>query len=149
MPVKPWFAYGAVFVAGALVVGGVWTVVAQTSNHQVAASSPGVVTGPTGDDQQDTSLSSDGVTPIAEVSRNQMVTIVGEVERVTDDDEFLLTDNSGSIKVWTGSTLFAVQLGEVVRVTGFVDNDLLIEVYATEIVYESGETIRISGYNST
>jgi uncharacterized protein YdeI (BOF family) len=78
-----------------------------------------------------------------------MVTIAGTVDRITDEDEFYLRDNTGSIKVWTGNSFFTVEPGETVQVSGFVDDDLFIEVYATEIVRESGDVIQISGYSSS
>jgi len=153
---KSWVTYGAVFVAGALVVGGVWTLTAVTGNQQATTASPMTVTdsttdtaaGQTANDQPATQAPAEGITPIGSVTRNQRVTLSGTVDRVTDEDEFYLRDNTGTIKVWTGGSFFTVEPGEVVQVAGVVDDDLFIEVYATEIVRESGEVILISGHSS-
>lgn len=154
MSAKSWLTYSVVFVAGALVVGGVWTVVTVIGNQQAptatpsAAISSGGVEAEVTETQAATAAPAERITPIGSVQRNQMVTIFGTVDRVTDEDEFFLRDDSGSIKVWTGNSFFTVQPGERIQVSGFVDDDLLIEVYATEIVKESGDVIQISGYTA-
>jgi uncharacterized protein YdeI (BOF family) len=170
MSTKTWATYGAVFVAGALVVGGVWSVVAITGN-QVSPATPApsalsaseeadttnagqpadntAAEQPVAQERPVATEQADGLTPIGSVARNQMVTIAGTVDRITDEDEFYLRDNTGSIKVWTGNSFFTVEPGETVQVSGFVDDGLFIEVYATEIVRESGDVIQISGYSSS
>lgn len=84
------------------------------------------------------------VTSIGEVRRGSMVTIEGTVERILDTDEFLLTDRTGSIRVDVGYPNFVpVGEGETVRVVGFVDRDLIREVYAREIVHADGRITRL------
>ena len=86
-----------------------------------------------------------GYTPIGEVMRNTMVSVSGTVQRITDEDEFVVADASGSIPVWTGTQFFTVDEGETVVVTGFVDDDLQLEIYATEIVRADGSVVSIRG----
>ena len=74
-----------------------------------------------------------------------MVTVSGTVERITDEDEFIVADESGSITVWTGTQFFTVDEGETVVVAGFVDDDLQLEIYATEIVRADGSVVSIRG----
>ena len=85
------------------------------------------------------------ITAIGEVRRGSMVTIEGTVERILDTDEFLITDASGSIRVDVGYPNFVpVGEGETVRVVGFVDRDLIREVYAREIVHADGRITRLN-----
>jgi len=84
-------------------------------------------------------------TPISDVARNTMVSVSGTVERISDEDEFVLADASGSIPVWTGNQFFTVDQGETVVVKGFVDDDLILEIYATEITRADGSTVSIGG----
>lgn len=82
---------------------------------------------------------------IADIRRGTMVSVSGVVERVSDEDEFVIRDASGAIPVWTGQSFFTVQPGESVVVNGFVDDDLLLEIYAQEIIKQDGSVITISG----
>ena len=83
----------------------------------------------------------DTVTPIADVERGTMVTVVGTVERVLDSDEFRLADDSGSIRVYVGPNWVPAEVGEAVTVRGFVDDDWFNEeIYAREIVHADGTT---------
>jgi uncharacterized protein YdeI (BOF family) len=90
------------------------------------------------------SPASSPVTPINEVKRGSMVTVEGTVKRILDTDEFRLADDSGSIRVDVGYPNFVpVAEGEKVRVVGFVDRDLLREIYAREIVHSDGRVSRL------
>ena len=79
-----------------------------------------------------------GVTSISDITRNTTVSLTGVVQRVTDEDEFVLSDETGSVTVWTGQSFFVVEQGETVTVNGFIDDDLIVEVYAQEIVGSDG-----------
>lgn len=84
------------------------------------------------------------VTPIHDVQRGSMVTVEGTVQRITDTDTFRLTDATGNIRVDVGYPNFVpVQVGETVRVIGFVDRDPLKEIYAREIVHADGRVSRL------
>lgn len=85
------------------------------------------------------------ITPISELVRGSRVVVEGVVERVTDEDEFIIADNSGSVMVWTGSTFYAVEQGESVLVSGFVDDDLVLEIYAQRITKANGDVIEVRG----
>ncbi len=79
------------------------------------------------------------VQPIAEVTRGSMVTVQGTVERITDEDEFRLSDASGSILIYVGPTLVPAAVGDVVTVTGLVDDDPgPMEIYAREMTRADG-----------
>jgi uncharacterized protein YdeI (BOF family) len=82
------------------------------------------------------------VTPIADATRGTMVTLQGTVERITDEDEFRLTDATGSIRVYVGPNWVPANVGEAVTVTGFVDDDLgQMEVYAREMTRADGSKV--------
>ncbi len=73
-----------------------------------------------------------------------IVTIKGVVERIRDEDEFILSDDTGSIKVYIGSNRMPVEMGDKVTVTGMYDNDIIKrEVYAHEIIDQSGNTTKL------
>jgi uncharacterized protein YdeI (BOF family) len=77
-------------------------------------------------------------TPVADLARNTFATVAGTVDRITDEDEFVLADGTGHVRVHIGPGLVAVQPGERVIVTGLVDDGLRIEIYAREIVRADG-----------
>ncbi|MDJ1008108.1 MAG: hypothetical protein QNJ13_09830 [Paracoccaceae bacterium] len=84
------------------------------------------------------------VTAIADLPRNQPVTVAGTVERFHDEDEIRLTDETGSVRVYLGPQPVALDLGQKVEVTGFLEGDLIgREIYAREIVMEDGTVIAI------
>lgn len=134
------FSAGALAVIGALALGGLYP----TQAPLLVAP-----TGPT-DNSTDTpaasSSSPSDLTPIGSLVRNTFVSVEGTVQRVTDEDEFIVADQTGSITVWTGTTFGAVTPGERVVVRGFVDDDLLIEIYAQEIVKEDGTVLELRSY---
>jgi uncharacterized protein YdeI (BOF family) len=84
------------------------------------------------------------ITPIAEAKRGTMVTVAGTVERITDEDEFKLVDASGSIRVYVGPNWVPADVGEDVRVSGFVDDDMIgpREIYARSLTRADGTVIR-------
>jgi hypothetical protein len=78
-------------------------------------------------------------TPVADLAQ-QLATVEGTVHRITDEDEFLLADSTGHVRIYVGPARVPVQPGELVTVTGFVDDGLRIEIYAQEIVRADGTT---------
>jgi uncharacterized protein YdeI (BOF family) len=79
--------------------------------------------------------------PIEDAKRGTMVTVAGTVERITDEDEFILTDQSDSIRVYVGPNWVPAQVGDTVTVHGFVDDDLLRrELYARTLTMADGTT---------
>lgn len=126
MAARTALSYVAVFAAGALVVVAylAWWAPAPVAGESAA---------PT------------GATSVDSLVKNTMVTVSGTVERITDEDEFVLADATGSVRVWTGNQFFTVDQGESVVVTGFVDDGLFIEIYAQEIVRADGTVISVGG----
>lgn len=82
-------------------------------------------------------------TRIADLVRNTNVTVVGSVDRLTDEDEFILADASGSVRVYVGPNIVPVNPGDTVTVRGFVDDDFRLEIYAREIVRPDGSTVTL------
>jgi uncharacterized protein YdeI (BOF family) len=82
-------------------------------------------------------------TRIADLVRNTNVTVVGTVERLTDEDEFILRDASGSVRVYVGPNFVPANPGDAVTVRGFVDDDFRLEIYAREIVRPDGSTVTL------
>lgn len=85
----------------------------------------------------------EGVTRIGNLVRNTMVTIEGTVSRINDEDEFVITDSTGSIQVYTGRTFFTVNQGQKVSVRGLVDDGVMLEIYADEIVLPDGSVVEV------
>jgi uncharacterized protein YdeI (BOF family) len=82
------------------------------------------------------------ITPIADAKRGTMVTVQGTVERITDHDEFRLTDATGSIRIYVGPNWVPADVGEAVTVAGFVDDDLgPREIYARELTRADGTVV--------
>jgi uncharacterized protein YdeI (BOF family) len=82
------------------------------------------------------------ITAIADAQRGTMVTVKGTVERITDEDEFRLTDATGSIRVYVGPNWVPADVGEAVTVNGFVDDDLgPREIYARTLTRADGSQI--------
>jgi uncharacterized protein YdeI (BOF family) len=131
------FAAGVLAVVGYLMLGGpgVNAPSAQPEISPTSASSAAAGDG--------------ALTPIGDVVRNSVVTVAGTVQRISDEDEFILADESGSISVWTGSQFFTVDQGESVVVTGFIDDDLIIEIYAQEITRADGTVVTIGGSSAS
>ena len=82
---------------------------------------------------------------IADLRRGAMAEVSGTVERVLDYDEFRLKDATGNVRVYVGPQGHTLQEGQKVAVKGRVDDDLgPLEIYATEIRVEGGETYSFS-----
>ena len=77
-------------------------------------------------------------TPVAELRRDSLATVAGTVDRITDEDEFVLADATGQVRIYVGPTIVPVRPGEAVTVTGIVDDGLRLEIYAREIVRADG-----------
>lgn len=85
----------------------------------------------------------ENVTPIDDVERGTMVTVAGEVQRIMDTDEFLLRDDTGSIRVYVGPNWVPATVGESVTVGGFVDNDFgRLELYARTLTRADGTVVQ-------
>lgn len=82
-------------------------------------------------------------TRIADLVRNTNVTVLGTVERLTDEDEFILADASGSVRVYVGPNFVPANPGDTITVRGFVDDDFRLEIYAREIVRADGSTVTL------
>lgn len=132
------FAAGALAVVGYLAWGGNGSTAPLASPASPETSSASTTPAVAGES---------AITPIGDVVKNTMVTVSGSVQRISDEDEFVLADDSGSISVWTGSQFFTVDQGESVVVTGFIDDDLIIEIYAQEITRADGTVVTIGGYS--
>jgi uncharacterized protein YdeI (BOF family) len=83
----------------------------------------------------------DTITPIGDLVRNSNVTVSGTVDRLTDEDEFVMSDSTGSVRVSVGPNRVPANRGEAVTVRGFVDDDLRIEIYARELVRADGTVV--------
>jgi uncharacterized protein YdeI (BOF family) len=91
----------------------------------------------------------DTVTPIKEVQRGQHVLVEGTVDRIRDTDEFVLSDDTGRVKIYIGwKNRMPVSKGEAVKVWGVVDDDffpgLRPEIYAYAISLASGEIVHLT-----
>ncbi|MBF9051085.1 NirD/YgiW/YdeI family stress tolerance protein [Roseobacter sp. HKCCD9010] len=84
------------------------------------------------------------VDPIANLAPGQAVTLLGTVDRITDDDEFLLRDATGAVPVYVGPNPIPAAVGDRVTVIGVVDDDGPIEIYATTIVLADGTEVALS-----
>lgn len=73
----------------------------------------------------------------------QQVTLAGTVDRITDEDEFLLRDATGTVLVYVGPNLVPATEGEQVTVSGRVDDDGPLEIYATTILRADGTRVAL------
>lgn len=81
-------------------------------------------------------------TQIADLRYGSTATISGTVDRITDEDEFRLTDSSGSVTVYIGPGIVPFDIGETITVNGIVDRELgRFEVYAREAVRADGSKL--------
>jgi hypothetical protein len=58
------------------------------------------------------------VTQVRDLRPAMSVTVEGAVERITDDDEFLLADETGQILVYIGPNQMPVRVGDRISVHG-------------------------------
>jgi len=82
------------------------------------------------------------LTPISDLQRGTMVSVAGTVERITDEDEFRLTDAGGTVRVYVGPNWVPANVGEAVTVDGFVDDDPgPLEIYARSLTRADGTVV--------
>lgn len=73
-----------------------------------------------------------------------IVTVAGTVESIRDEDEFILEDETGSIKIYIGPNRMPVQVGDKVTVEGMLDNDIIKrEIYAYTITDAEGNVTEL------
>lgn len=85
------------------------------------------------------SFSGEVLTPIGELKRGTMVTVAGTVERITDEDEFRLVDDTGRVRVYVGPNWVPANVQENVTVNGFVDDGIgPLEIYARSLTRADG-----------
>lgn len=90
----------------------------------------------------------EAITPVGDLQRGTMVTVQGTVERILDTDEFRLTDKSGSVRVYVGPNWVPADVGEVVTVRGFVDDDIgPLELYARSLTRADGSVVNFDPRN--
>jgi uncharacterized protein YdeI (BOF family) len=77
-------------------------------------------------------------TAVAELRRNSFATVAGTVDRLTDEDEFVLADATGHVRIYVGPNAVPVTPGETITVSGHVDEGLRLEIYAREIIRADG-----------
>ena len=83
-----------------------------------------------------------GLTAIDDLQRGTMVTVKGTVERITDEDEFRLSDGTGSVRVYVGPNWVPANVGDNVTINGFVDDDLgPLEIYARSLTKADGTVV--------
>ncbi len=76
---------------------------------------------------------------IADLQPETQVTISGIVDRIADEDTFMLRDTSGQIEVYLGPNLVPVPVGASVTVTGIVDDGPYPEIYASSLETGDGQ----------
>jgi hypothetical protein len=50
-----------------------------------------------------------GPTPVAELRRDSMAMVAGTEDRITDEDEFVLADATGHVRIHVGPTIVPVR----------------------------------------
>lgn len=85
---------------------------------------------------------------VADVKRGDRVVLRGQVARIADEDEFILADESGRIRVYIGwRNELPVKRGETVIVEGRADDDAIFgtrpEIYARVLELANGERISL------
>jgi uncharacterized protein YdeI (BOF family) len=84
------------------------------------------------------------ITRISELQNYTDSYIKGEVIKILDEDESRLQDNSGKIRVYTGwKNTNLVRKGDKITVRGTRDPGIIADFYATEIIRENGEKIKL------
>jgi uncharacterized protein YdeI (BOF family) len=85
---------------------------------------------------------------IADVKRGEPVVLRGEVTRILDEDEFLLADDTGRIRIYIGwKNDLPVKTGDTVIVEGRADDDTIFgmrpEIYARVLELADGERVTL------
>ncbi|NBC83673.1 MAG: NirD/YgiW/YdeI family stress tolerance protein [Bacteroidetes bacterium] len=84
------------------------------------------------------------ITRISELENYADSYIKGEVIKILDVDKFRFEDSSGNIKVYTGwKNTNLVKKNEKITIRGKLDPGIVKEFYATEIIMENGEIIKL------
>ena len=79
---------------------------------------------------------------IGDLQYGTSATISGVVDRITDEDEFRLRDESGSVLVYIGPGIVPFDTGEAITVSGIVDRELgRLEVYARQATRADGTKV--------
>lgn len=84
------------------------------------------------------------LTGIAALVPGQEVTLRGVVLRITDEDEFILSDASGRVPVYVGPNRVPAKVGETITIKGRVDDDGPREIYARLIIRADGTEVALS-----
>ena len=102
---------------------------------------------PAAEDSSRPAVKPEARTPIQDLQPYNIVLIEGVVDRITDEDEFRIRDDSGSVRVYIGwRNRMPVRQGETVSVIGIVDGGpihLLREVYAYELTTGDGRVVKL------
>lgn len=85
---------------------------------------------------------------VTDVKRGDRVHLRGEVVRIADEDEFILEDDSGRIRIYIGwKNDLPVDRGDVVIVEGRADDDGIPgfkpEIYARVLELANGERVEL------
>lgn len=87
-------------------------------------------------------LMANQITPISQAEKGSVVTLSGTIDRITDTDEFRLSDNTGSINVYVGPNWVPAQVGEAIQVMGFIDDGFgPRELYARQLTRADGSVV--------
>ena len=79
---------------------------------------------------------------IGDLQYGTTATISGVVDRITDEDEFRLRDDSGSVLVTIGPGIVPFDTGEAITVSGIVDREFgRLEVYAPQATRADGTEV--------
>lgn len=79
---------------------------------------------------------------IAEPGPQDRVTVSGIVDRIADEDTFILRDHTGQIPVYLGPNMVPVSVGTAVTVHGIFDDDAPQEIYADRMETDTGTSFR-------
>jgi uncharacterized protein YdeI (BOF family) len=86
---------------------------------------------------------------IESLRRGEFATVLAEVIRITDDDEMIVRDNTGRLRIYVPGIPNLgrlVSVGELLTITGTVDDDwfgILPELYAESMVRGDGTQIEL------
>jgi len=94
----------------------------------------------------------EGAIRISEVKRGQSVVLHGTVDRIPDEDEIILKDESGKIEIDLGKLgRMPVKVGDTVTVYGRADDDVLPgfrpDIYASKLVLADGSEIPVEQWD--
>lgn len=79
---------------------------------------------------------------ISEAKRGMSIMVEGTVERISDEDEFIIADTTGRIRVYVGPNQVPAVVGERVVVQGTVDDDPgPLEIYARRLIRADGTVV--------